>query len=131
MDKYVLWAGLLGAFSAISLLLGSLIGVSTRLPKSVTGLLAAFGAGALLSALTIELIAPTVDAMVSASANDKSHSTHNFLFLISGCAVGGILFVLLDQMVNARGGYLRKTAWWSQSFLLKEKLFIKKQLLKL
>ncbi len=123
MDKYVLWAGLLGAFSAISLLIGSLIGVSTRLPKSVTGLLAAFGAGALLSALTIELVAPTVNAMISASANDRSHATHNFFLLISGCAVGGLLFVLLDQMVNARGGYLRKTAYVVSKFSLERKNF--------
>ena len=59
MDKYVFWAGIVGAFSAISLLIGSVIGVSFKLPKTYIGLFAAFGAGALLSALAIELIAPT------------------------------------------------------------------------
>ena len=32
MDTYVIWAGILGALSAISLLIGSLIGVTARLP---------------------------------------------------------------------------------------------------
>ena len=45
MDQYVVWAFILGGLSAISLLLGSLIGVSFKIPKSTTGLMAAFGAG--------------------------------------------------------------------------------------
>lgn len=46
MDTYVIWAGIFGALSAVSLLIGSLIGVATRLPRIAVGLLAAFGAGA-------------------------------------------------------------------------------------
>ena len=46
MDTYVIWAGLLGTLSAVSLLIGSLIGVGIRLPRTVVGLMAAFGAGA-------------------------------------------------------------------------------------
>jgi|GEM_PF-4153402 len=30
MDTYVIWAGLLGALSAVSLLIGSIIGVSAQ-----------------------------------------------------------------------------------------------------
>jgi len=45
MDTYVIWAGILGALSAVSLLIGSLIGVTARLPRTAVGLLAAFGAG--------------------------------------------------------------------------------------
>jgi len=44
----------------------------------------AFGAGALLAALSVELVV--------------------------GAAMGGILFFLLDQLVNAHGGFLRKTS---------------------
>ena len=44
MDIYVIWAGLLGALSAMSLLIGSLIGVGMRLPRAAVGMLAAFGA---------------------------------------------------------------------------------------
>jgi len=40
MDQYVVWAFILGGLSAISLLIGSLVGVSFKIPKSVTGLMA-------------------------------------------------------------------------------------------
>ncbi len=111
MDQYVVWAFILGGLSAISLLIGSLVGVSFKIPKSVTGLMAAFGAGALLSALAIELVAPTVSSFMRADAGAKATELHHFLAMIVGCFCGGLLFVLLDQLVNQHGGYLRKTAY--------------------
>ena len=111
MDQYVVWAFILGGSSAISLLIGSLVGVTFKIPKSVTGLMAAFGAGALLSALAIELIAPTVSSFMRADAGAKATELHHFLAMVVGCFCGGLLFVLLDQLVNQRGGYLRKTAY--------------------
>lgn len=71
MDTYVIWAGILGALSAVSLLIGSLIGVTARLPRAAVGLLAAFGAGALLSALAIELVAPTIAAFTGAATENE------------------------------------------------------------
>jgi CRP-like cAMP-binding protein len=111
MDQYVVWAFILGGLSAISLLIGSLIGVSFKIPKSTTGLMAAFGAGALLSALAIELVAPTISSFVRADASSKAAELHHFLAMVAGCFCGGLLFVLLDQLVNQHGGYLRKTAY--------------------
>ncbi len=105
MDQYVVWAFILGGLSAISLLIGSLVGVSFKIPKSVTGLMAAFGAGALLSALAIELVAPTVSSFMRADAGAKAAELHHFLAMVAGCFCGGLLFVLLDQLVNQRGGY--------------------------
>jgi len=111
MDQYVVWAFILGGLSAISLLIGSLIGVSFKIPKSTTGLMAAFGAGALLSALAIELVAPTISSFMRADASSKAAELHHFLAMVAGCFCGGLLFVLLDQLVNQHGGYLRKTAY--------------------
>jgi CRP-like cAMP-binding protein len=74
----------------------------------VLSFLAAFGAGALITALTIELVAPQVLAL---SVEDSNQETlRSFWALIIGLPVGGILFVLLDQLLNAHGGFLRKTA---------------------
>jgi len=67
MDTWVIWAGVLGALSAVSLLIGSLIRVTARLSRTAIGILAAFGAGALLSALAIELVAPTIAAFTEAA----------------------------------------------------------------
>jgi CRP-like cAMP-binding protein len=69
--------------------------------------LAAFGAGALITALTIELVAPRVLAL---SAGGDHETMTAFWALVIGLPGGGILFVALDQLVNAHGGFLRKSA---------------------
>jgi zinc transporter ZupT len=109
--KYVIWAVLLGAISAFSLPLGSLVGLKTRPRAGIISVLAAFGAGALIAALAVELVAPTVLAL-DANADTPLHGnahTH-FYALIMGALVGGCLFVILDRIVNAYGGFLRKTS---------------------
>jgi hypothetical protein len=58
--KFAFWALLLGGMSAISLPLGSLLGLVWQPKPKLTAAFTAFGAGALLAALSIELIAPTV-----------------------------------------------------------------------
>jgi hypothetical protein len=91
--------------------------------------MAAFGAGALLSALAIELVAPTVSSFMRADAGAKADELHHFLAMIVGCFCGGLLFVLLDQLVNQRGGYLRKTAYLI-SLASVERTSIHKQVMK-
>ena len=49
MDQFVFWAAMVGVIASISLLLGSAIGIYFRVSSTVIGLMAAFGAGALLS----------------------------------------------------------------------------------
>jgi zinc transporter ZupT len=101
----------LGAISAVSLPLGSLIGIQTNPRPRLISTLAAFGAGALIAALAVELVAPTVFALES----PEGHSTHGtpiagFLALVAGAVVGGLLFAILDRLVNARGGFLRRAS---------------------
>jgi hypothetical protein len=62
---HLLWALLLGGLSAASLLMGSALGVLTKPSPLVTGTAAAFGAGALIAALAVELVAPTVTTFVA------------------------------------------------------------------
>ena len=61
MTTLVYWAFFSGGIAAFSLTLGSLVGLTLKIPSYIIGILAAFGAGALLSALAIELVAPTVN----------------------------------------------------------------------
>ncbi|NEV64068.1 hypothetical protein [Thiorhodococcus minor] len=96
-----------GLLSAATLPLGALAGVAWRPPDRIMAILLAFGGGALLAALTIDLIAPGVD-----------HG--HFGDLALGAIVGGALFKLLDWLVNRQGGYLRKpstalTYWRNQA----------------
>jgi CRP-like cAMP-binding protein len=105
------WALGLGLVSAVSLPLGAWIGIR-YLPRPTTlSVLAAFGAGALFAALTIELVAPKVTAIAHGAGGSPSEAAYEHFFaLLAGLVIGGILFVSLDQLVNAHGGFLRKTA---------------------
>ncbi len=105
------WAIGLGLVSAVSLPLGAWVGIR-KLPRpTALSILAAFGAGALFAALTIELVAPKVTAISHGSGAHPSVDAYNHFFaLLVGLIIGGILFVVLDQIVNAHGGFLRKTA---------------------
>jgi zinc transporter ZupT len=74
-------------------------------------MLAAFGAGALIAALAVELVAPTVLALGA----DHGGSHHgdpkaHFYALVAGAVMGGSLFVILDRAVNAHGGFLRRSS---------------------
>jgi CRP-like cAMP-binding protein/zinc transporter ZupT len=106
---HFLWAVLLGALSAVSLPLGSGVGLGVRFSQQTIAVFAAFGAGALIAALSVELVAPTALAVTGHGGGDRSgHAITNLIALLVGGAFGGLLFVLLDAAVNARGGYVRK-----------------------
>jgi len=94
-ESVVLSALFYGLISAATLPLGAAVGVIWRPPDRVMAVLLAFGGGALLAALTIDLIAPGVE---------RGH----FAELAMGAMLGGLLFKLLDWLVNRKGGYLRK-----------------------
>jgi len=113
--QFMFWALVLGGFSAISLVLGSLLGIIWEPRPRLTAAFTAFGAGALLAALSVELIAPTVIEFVEqknglASGAGGHDKTLEFAFLIGGCIIGGILFYFLNEALNSSGGYLRKVS---------------------
>lgn len=86
-----------GLISAASLPLGALVSfIWTPRNKAVAAMMA-FGGGALLAALTIDLAGPALE---------RGH----FYALAGGCIIGGLLFDFLNQVVNNKGGFLRKTA---------------------
>ncbi len=112
MHIYISWAFLLGVMCSVSLLIGALLGIYFKMSKRIVGLMAAFGAGALLSALAIELVAPSIDAFTRAATPEiRADEIRNFFHLVFGAFVGGIMFVLLDWVLIEHGGYLRKTAY--------------------
>ena len=107
--QHFIWALSLGALSAVSLPLGSFLGIRYNLRPLYISILAAFGAGALLAALSIELVAPSVLALTVAVEGTVDHVRQNFYGLLAGLISGGLIYILLDQLVNAHGGFLRKT----------------------
>ncbi|MGI9287825.1 MAG: cyclic nucleotide-binding domain-containing protein [Pseudomonadales bacterium] len=108
---YVVWALVLGAVSAVSLPLGSLVGLNVRFQPRYIAILAAFGAGALIAALSLELVAPTAFALTEQNhAAGSEHAYVHFSAMLGGGVLGGLVFVALDAVVNTKGGYLRKTS---------------------
>ncbi len=118
MYIFVVWAFILGVMCSVSLLIGALLGIYFKMSKRIVGLMAAFGAGALLSALAIELVAPSIEAFMQASSAEiRAMEVRNFFHLVVGAFVGGIVFVLLDWVLIEHGGYLRKTAYLSSKIM--------------
>lgn len=113
--KYAMWAFLIGAIVTISLPLGAIAGFAFKPSAKTTAIMTAFGGGALMAALSVELIAPTVEEIVghldaahTHMATDKSHAIYMMIALVGGCLGGGFLFYTLDELINSKGGFLRK-----------------------
>ncbi len=85
----------MGLISAISLPLGAISAFIWRFEPRVIAAMMAFGGGALLAALTIDLVAPTLL---------QGHYTQ----LLSGFMAGGLMFIGLNHLVNNFGGFRRK-----------------------
>ncbi len=96
-------AFLLGAGSALSLFLGALLGVGWKIPPKSGALLSAFGSGALLAALAVELVGP--------AAMPRGDSTRLTIGLLAaGSLTGGLVFSVFNALINRRGGYLRSVS---------------------
>ncbi|MBN1627069.1 MAG: cyclic nucleotide-binding domain-containing protein [Deltaproteobacteria bacterium] len=100
--KIMIAALVWGSISAVSLPLGAVIGLWSNPARKLTSALMAFGGGALLFALTIELFAHSLD-----NSNDVD-DIRIILATITGAVLGGLLFEGLNQVLNNRGAFLRK-----------------------
>ncbi len=90
-----------GAFSAVSLPLGSWLGLKWNPGQKINSAFMAYGAGALLFALTIELFAHVPHHV-------DQHGTWAFFAVVGGALAGGLFFDLLNNMLNNRGAFIRK-----------------------
>lgn len=104
IDSTVMIALLMGLVAGAALPIGALIGAYWRPADKTMAFLLAFGGGALLAAVTVDLVA-------GALAHQQALST------VLGAVAGGVVFKLLNQWINAMGGYLRKPSttinYWS------------------
>lgn len=96
-DDLATRALLFGLISAASLPLGAVVAMFWTPRDRVVAALMAFGGGALLAALTLDLVG-------------EAMKQGEFYPLAAGCLAGGLLFVTLNGIVNSRGGFLRKMA---------------------
>lgn len=102
MDPVVL-AFLFGGLSALSLPVGAALGLWLRPSLKVTAAVMAFGAGALLCALALELVVPAMDHF-------PDDPQKGFRWLASGAVLGSAIFIGLDRLLSNMGAYLRKAS---------------------
>jgi len=102
MDPVVL-AFMFGGLSALSLPVGAALGLWLRPSLKVTAAVMAFGAGALLCALALELVVP-------AMAHFPDDPQEGFKWLALGAVLGSAIFIGLDQALSNMGAYLRKAS---------------------
>lgn len=95
MSDFAINAFWFGILSASSLLIGSVLSLFWKPPQRVVAALLAFGAGALLSALAFELV-------------DEAVKKAGFWPMAVGAIIGGIAFIILNQILNGKGAFLRK-----------------------
>jgi CRP-like cAMP-binding protein len=100
MDSVTL-AFFFGGLSALSLPLGAIVGISLNPGLRLTAAVMAFGAGALLCALALELVVPALEHF-------PDNRFEGFKWLALGALSGCLLFIGLDHALATMGGYLRK-----------------------
>ncbi len=94
-------AFLWGIASAISLPLGAIVGLLWQPQRRINSAFMAFGAGALIFALTIELFAHVPHHV-------HEHGLGALFASIVGAIAGGLLFDGLNQLLNNYGAFLRR-----------------------
>jgi CRP-like cAMP-binding protein len=95
-----------GLLSAVSLPAGALIGLWSRPKERAISALMAFGGGALLFALTIELFGHALHVASDHHANIERPGI--LLVTMLAAVLGGVLFQGLNRLLENRGGFLRK-----------------------
>jgi ZIP family zinc transporter len=91
----MLEAAFWGLVGGIALVLGAVVGLAVRVPRRTIGLVMAFGAGVLISALSFELTAEAFKA----GGRDA---------VVVGLALGSLTFALGDRALDRAGGADRK-----------------------
>ncbi|MCU0662991.1 MAG: cyclic nucleotide-binding domain-containing protein, partial [Myxococcota bacterium] len=95
-----------GGASALSLPLGAALGLWLRTSRKVTSALMAFGGGALLFALTLELFGHALH--MAEDAHGRLVKPAVLLVTIAAAALGGFMFFLLNRLLEGKGAFLRK-----------------------
>jgi CRP-like cAMP-binding protein len=113
----VLIAAALCVVATISLIIGAAMGLYLRPSPRVTAAVMAFGSGALIQALSVNLAFEGVERLL--------HQAHLPPFLAwsvvaAGFFAGGLLFYLADRWIEKRGGALRSEAK-TKAYLLEKK----------
>lgn len=91
--------------AAIALPIGALFGIWLRPAQKWTATIMAFGAGALIEALALELAFHGAESLI---VHHRMDAITAWLYVAFGFLLGGGLFLLGNRMLEDHGGHLRK-----------------------
>jgi ZIP family zinc transporter len=86
-----------GALAASSLLIGGILALAFRVSGRVLGLILAFGAGVLISAVAYELV------------EDAFSTSDGGIWVGAGLAAGALVYFAGDELIDRQGGEKRKS----------------------
>ena len=97
---------MVGLVSASSLLIGAALGVYVRAPKRVVAAIMAFGAGALIESLAIELAAGGAEKLIR---EEHLHPLVGWLWIATGFVVGGVVYAGANLALDNAGADRKST----------------------
>lgn len=92
-----------GLVGALALVVGAAVALVTDMPRRLLGLIMAFGAGVLISAVAFDLVEQAVD------------TAHGDRIVALGMAVGALTFFVGDAIIDRMGGNDRKRSGGEQA----------------
>ena len=118
LDPYrTLGAILLATLAMLSLLVGVIIGLYGKPSQRTNAIVMAFGTGALIQALALELAFEGAERLMT---EDRLSGLASWLWVASGFVLGGVLYYLGDRRLERYGAALRHPAL-TKLYLLRQK----------
>ena len=110
-------AVLLATLAMLSLLIGVVIGLFAKPSRRINAIVMAFGTGALIQALALELAFEGAERLIT---ENHLSGLASWLWVAAGFALGGILYYLGDRRLEQYGAALRHPAL-TKLYLLRQK----------
>ncbi|MFH0990909.1 MAG: cyclic nucleotide-binding domain-containing protein [bacterium] len=113
----VLGATAMAVLAMSALVIGALIGVFSHPSQRVNAIVMAFGTGALIQAVALELAYDNAEQLIH-----KAHLTgiESWFWVTIGFITGGVVYYLANRMLERRGAALRHPAL-TKAFLINKK----------
>jgi len=113
----IVGAVLLATLAMLSLLAGVIIGLYGKPSQRTNAIVMAFGTGALIQALALELAFEGAERLMT---EDRLSGLASWLWVASGFVLGGVLYYLGDRRLERYGAALRHPAL-TKLYLLRQK----------
>ena len=103
----VLGAALMSVAAMVSLIIGTVIGIYAKPSQKIHAAVMAFGTGALIQAVVLELAYESAERLISETHIDGITS---WVWVSTGFIIGGVIYYLGNKLIERYGGALRHPA---------------------